>query len=202
MTMPNPLRLPSTSAGADNLIDLLRWRATQQPHQQAYTFLLTEEHREQITYGELEIRARAVAARLQRANATGERVLLLYAPGLDYIVAFWGCLCAGAIAVPVYPPRRNRPSPRLAAIVEDAQAKFVLTDGPTLAEAARLSAHTPALANLHWLATDDLREAEAQVWQALLSAVQVLPFCNTPPARPRPPKGSCCRIPTCSIIQP
>jgi amino acid adenylation domain-containing protein len=95
-----------------------------------YTFLAAGEGEEQhLTYAALDQRASAVAAGLQRLGAEGERVLLLYPPGLDYIVGFLGCLYAGATAVPVYPPRPNRPMPRLLAIRASAQAKFALAPG-------------------------------------------------------------------------
>ena len=47
----------------------------------------------------------------------GERVLLLYPPGLEYVAALFGCLYAGAVAVPAYPPRFNRPMLRLRTMV-------------------------------------------------------------------------------------
>src|SRR5205807_1551124 len=96
--------------------------------QLGYTFLVDGEGEEVfLSYGELDRRARAIAARLQAAGAAGERVLLLYPPGLDYIAAFFGCLYAGAVAVPAYPPRLNRNLSRLQAVVADARAKFALT---------------------------------------------------------------------------
>ena len=57
----------------------------------------------------------------------GERALLLYPAGLDFIAAFFGCLYAGVVAVPAYPPRRNRSLSRIQAIADDAEAKVALT---------------------------------------------------------------------------
>lgn len=92
------------------LVQLLHRRAMNQPERLAYTFWPDGEKEHAIlTYGELDRRARAGAALLQSLGATGERVLLLYPPGLDFIAAFFACLYAGAVAVPVYPPRRNSP---------------------------------------------------------------------------------------------
>src|SRR5258708_22121493 len=91
------------------LIEVLRYRALHQPEQRAFTFLENGEgESSHLTYGELDQRARSIGALLQGLKAAGERVLLLYPPGLDYVAAFFGCLYAGAIAVPVYPPRPNR----------------------------------------------------------------------------------------------
>src|SRR5262245_9070119 len=83
--------LPSTWSA------LARRRAADDPDQRAYVFLADDDTTE-ITYAELDDRARRVAAVLQKIGRTHERVLLLYPPGLDYIAGFLGCLYAGAIA--------------------------------------------------------------------------------------------------------
>ena len=83
------------------LVELLRGRLPHQGNQTAYTFLVDGETEEvSLTYDELDARARAIAARLQQLGAYAERVLLLYPPDLEYIAAFFGCLYAGAVAVP------------------------------------------------------------------------------------------------------
>ena len=106
---------------ATTLAHLLRWRAYHQPERMAYTFLLDGETDEAcLTYSELDARARSIAATLQKLNARGERVLLLYPPGLEYIAAFFGCFYAGAVAVPAYPPAPNRRCSRLQTIIADA----------------------------------------------------------------------------------
>lgn len=70
--------------------------------------------------------ARIVARRLRNVAEPLDRALLLFPPGLDFIPAFFGCLYAGAIAVPCYPPKRNRPDLRLRGIVEDCQPSVLL----------------------------------------------------------------------------
>ena len=57
-----------------------------------------------MTYGELHRGAKAIAAALQERGRTDDRVLLLCPPGLDFIAGFFGCLYAGLIAIPAYPP--------------------------------------------------------------------------------------------------
>ena len=111
------------------LVQILHQRALEQPDQVAFTFLadgeLDETH---ISYKQLDQQSRAVAALLQTRASVEERVLLLFPAGLEYISAFFGCLYAGCIAVPAYPPRRNRPAPRIQAIAADAQPSIVLTN--------------------------------------------------------------------------
>ena len=90
------------------LVDILHSKALYQPDKKAFTFLLDGETEEiSLTYLELDLQARVIATRLQNLGASGERALLLYPPGLEFIAAFFGCLYAGVVAVPAYPPRRN-----------------------------------------------------------------------------------------------
>lgn len=149
-----------------NLIQLLQSRATHQPERLAYTFLLDGEGEEShLTYGELEQQARAVGACLQGLGLRGERVILLYPPGLEYIAAFWGCLYAGAVAVPAYPPRLNRNMQRLLAIVADARPSAALTNGHILSRLKPLMHDVPELRALKWLASEEIDICSAERWR-------------------------------------
>src|SRR5436190_17699906 len=101
------------------LVRLLRSRALQQPDRLGFTFLGNSDAEEiDLTWAELDRRARAIGVSLQQAGAGGGAVLLMCSPGLEYLAAFFGCLYAGAAAVPVYPPnpsQLNRSLPRLRA---------------------------------------------------------------------------------------
>ena len=128
--------------GSDsNLVEVLRWRAETQPDKVVYTYLVDGESKEiRLTFQDLDREARLIAAHLQGMGMSGERALLLYPPGLEFITAFWGCLYAGVVAVPAYPPdptRLNRSLPRLQAMIADAQATVALTT-PSLAAMLRL----------------------------------------------------------------
>lgn len=80
----------------DTLIDLLHHRTLDQPKQKTYTFLKDgETEADSLTYQILEQHAKAIAANLQSLNAKGERVLLLYPPGLKLMAGFFGCLYGG-----------------------------------------------------------------------------------------------------------
>jgi acyl-CoA synthetase (AMP-forming)/AMP-acid ligase II len=96
-----------------------------------------ETQEDSLTYRELDLQARAIATRLQQMGASGERALLIYRPGLEFIAAFFGCLYAGVIAVPAYPPRHNQSLFRLQAIVTDAQATIALTTTTVLSNVER-----------------------------------------------------------------
>ncbi|HEX7446273.1 MAG TPA: amino acid adenylation domain-containing protein [Pirellulales bacterium] len=144
------------------LPDVLAWRARCQPHQRAFTFLVDgEEQEEQWTYAQLDRRARAIAEVLIANDAAGERALLVYDAGLEYIAALFGCLYAGVVAVPVYPPdpfRMDRTLPRLQAILADAGAAWLLATRETLDWAGPLFAKAPGLKSS--LATDECHAAE------------------------------------------
>lgn len=148
-------------------IDVLSYRAENQAAQQAYTFLKSgETEAQEWTYEELHLRSQAIAASLQSLDAFGQRALLLYQPGLDFIAAFLGCLYAGVIAVPAYPPRRNRNLSRLQTIATDAQAKIVLTSSSLLQSLHNASEEEGlAIGGLHWLASDEVDCKLAFEWR-------------------------------------
>ena len=157
----------ANSFSLKTLVDLLRDRAISQPNQLAYTFLVDGETEEaSLTYQELDQKAYAIASLLQSLNATGERALLLYPQGLEFIAAFFGCLYAGDIAVPVYSPRRNQRMTRLQAIAQDAQAKFALTTTPVLTNIESSFKEEPELAALHCIATDNIASLPTLHWVA------------------------------------
>lgn len=135
-----PHQAPVTKAGTmrgtpfagRSLVEMLEYRAAVQPEDLAYTFLHEgETPTAQLTWSELAHRSRTVAAALQTLAAPGDRALLLYPPGLDFIAAFFGCLCAGVIAVPVQPPLGGHTAgciERLNSIATDAQPRCTLTN--------------------------------------------------------------------------
>lgn len=171
-------------------VDLLRWRAQRQPEQRAYTFLNDDETREaSLTYGELDRRARTIAVQLQTLEAEGSRVLLLYPSGLEYIAAFFGCLYAGAVAVPLYPPRHNQMFPRLRAIVSDAQPSIALTTRQVFSRVEPLLAEAPDLQALQWLPTDDLSLESTDSWSQPLISGETLAFLQYTSGSTNMPRG-------------
>jgi amino acid adenylation domain-containing protein len=149
-----------------NLNQLLLWRMEHNSGQLVLTFLRDGETEEaNWTYEELARRAWSISALLQSSNCAGQTVLLLYPPGPDFIAAFWGCLGAGAIAVPVYPPRSNRSVLRLKAVLHDSQARTVLTTRRTLAKIKPFAGLDPQLGALRYLTTDDVTPDLGQEWK-------------------------------------
>lgn len=152
---------------AEDLVTLLRQRAQDQAERRAYTFLSDgEQEEETFSCSQLDQRARAIAARLQRTVAPGDRVLLLYPPGLEYIAAFFGCLYAGAVAVPAYPPRHNRNQLRLQTLVTDARAKTALTSTHVLSRMSDRITRDANLARLSWISSDEIANEQSDGWCA------------------------------------
>ncbi len=149
--------LPEIIAKTTTLVEVLRLRSHYQPDQLAYTFLQDGETTEiNLTYQELDCQARLIASLLQNQGLTGQRALLIYPPGLEFITAFFGCLYAGVTAVPAYPPRPNRSMERLEAIVDDAEATTVLTTHSVWQKLKSSLAKQEKLRTLNWLATDNI----------------------------------------------
>ena len=137
------------------ILDILAERAITEPQRDAYVYLKNGETvSERLTYGKLDQQARAIASILRQWQ--GERALLLYQSGLEFISAFFGCLYAGVIAVPAYPPRRNQSMARLLAIAQDAQATVALTTTPLLTDLKQQDSNEPYLPSLNWIATDTI----------------------------------------------
>ncbi|HKX31661.1 MAG TPA: fatty acyl-AMP ligase [Blastocatellia bacterium] len=176
-------------AAIPTLVTLLRRRAQEQPTQKLYTFLRDDEEEETLTYAELDYRARQLGARLQSAGARGERVLLVYPSSLDYIIAFFGCLYAGAVAVPAYPPRQNRNLGRLQAIISDAQARFVLTTGSIFSGIQRRLSDLQDLNPIQWLITDQAEDHAADDWKDPAVTEETLAFLQYTSGSTSAPRG-------------
>ncbi|WP_244239277.1 fatty acyl-AMP ligase [Corallococcus carmarthensis] len=149
------------------LIELLDERSRRHPEPRLYTFL--EDGAEvTLTRSELASSAHRIAAALQSLAARGERAVLLYPPGADYLRGFFGCVCSGLVAVPAYPPdpsRLERTLPRLRALIADSGATVVLTTSFILSMAEFLFTDAPELRALKWVATDVPEAGDAAAWK-------------------------------------
>jgi acyl-CoA synthetase (AMP-forming)/AMP-acid ligase II/acyl carrier protein len=150
----------ATESGQRNVAEVLAARAKDRPNQPAFVFLTDPgaagEGREITwTYAELDRRAKAIAAELSKTTKPGDRVVLVFPPGLDFIAAFFGCLYAGVLPVPATHPKPRRGSSRLDSIVADCSPTVALTTGETR-RLLKLEDQSPAVGALTWLAVDEL----------------------------------------------
>lgn len=175
------------------LVDLLRFRANHQADRRAYTFLVDGETQEaHVSYGVLDRQARALAATLQALHLPGERVLLLYPPGLAYIAAFYGCLYARVTPVPTYPPvlrRAHRSMQRLWDIIDDAQIRFVLTTQELMHKITSSYSGDPRFTGLQWLVSDQGDLADAEDWVASTPEADALAYVQYTSGSTSTPKG-------------
>lgn len=152
----------SVHGGGDSarptVVSLLSTRAERQPEAIAYSFL-SAEGMPRITYGELDRRARAVGRVLAGRQLAGAPVLLLYSPGIDYLAALFGCLYAGAIAIPACSPAQARLENTncwLAAVARDAMPAAALMPAPPGSSMTDLSRAIPHVSDLRIVVTGDL----------------------------------------------
>src|SRR5262245_24975469 len=180
----------SRSPVVKSMVDLLRLRAAEQADDRALTFLVDGERSEAtLTYAELDERARAIAATLVDAGAGGARVILLYPPGLDYIAAFFGCLYAGAVAVPVYPPRQNKTLSRITAIMSDARPAIALTTSQILSRMTPLLGAQGDLRSMRWVSFEGEAKGAETEWREPLIAGDTLAFLQYTSGSTGTPKG-------------
>jgi acyl-CoA synthetase (AMP-forming)/AMP-acid ligase II/acyl carrier protein len=147
-----------------SLIDAIYAHADHRGEQIAYACVSSDGALEStLTYRQLLKRAESVAAELLRSLQPGDRAILLFHGGPEFIVSFLGCLIAGVIAVPAYPvrvpaspsqPARN--FERLIPVLANAQPKVALSTRPIVDRQAELREANPAFSQLQWIAVEEL----------------------------------------------
>ncbi|MDR2344626.1 MAG: aminotransferase class I/II-fold pyridoxal phosphate-dependent enzyme [Planctomycetaceae bacterium] len=153
--------------GPSSLVQLVQYRAQTEPESTAFVYLTNGVDAEIVlTNSTLDRTARRIAAWLQKRNMYGQRILLLYPPGLDFISAFFGCLYAGAIAVPLYPPHRNRSILRIQSVAQSANAAIAFTTEDVIKRVENFIDEAPDLKKIPWVATTSLDNNLEEHWVA------------------------------------
>jgi acyl-CoA synthetase (AMP-forming)/AMP-acid ligase II len=154
---------------AGSMAEVLLMRAARTPDAPAYHFLVDgREEGSRLTYGDLDREARMVAAALQDVAGPGDRALLLYAPGLSFISAFFGCQYAGVVPVPAYPPRPDRLVQgweALGRIAADCSPAVILVDRAIAPFIPGKGGPIPALDTAPRIVTNDLDSSSARRWR-------------------------------------
>ncbi|RCG26497.1 hypothetical protein DQ384_29070 [Sphaerisporangium album] len=178
---------------AQTLVHLLRTRAADRPEHIPHVYSeYGDKQNVELSYQRLDQNARAVAARLAGLCSPGDRVLLLYPPGLEFNAGFWGCLYAGVIGVPVAPPQLSKLEAgvaRMRAIAANSDARVLLTDSPT---AERLREALPLIGgfeHVRILATDDLQDGEAEEWRPVSVSGNTVAYLQYSSGSTGAPKG-------------
>ena len=179
----------------DHLIRVLRRHADERPRQPAFVHLINgQADPASLTYAQLDRRARAIAACLQDMGVAGQCVLLVYPPGLDFITAFFGCLYAGCVAVPTYPPHRHRMLERFQAVAADAGARIALSNASGAAQFQAMmetenGGQAAPSSRLSWLSIDEIPDALAERWEEPVLAPDTLAMLQYTSGSTSRPKG-------------
>ncbi|HEX7322683.1 MAG TPA: beta-ketoacyl synthase N-terminal-like domain-containing protein, partial [Mycobacterium sp.] len=171
--VPHPLRGTAPTGPEQaahiptDMVDLLRTRTVRRGDRLVFSFSRDGEEREnnRVTYSELDARARKVAAELQQLGAAGECVLVFCQPGIEFIVSYFGCLYAGAVAVPVHPPMRDHLVPRVESILADNHPGFAISTPDVYAKIKPTLDRLPRGSSLRWC-IEESASADAEQWAA------------------------------------
>lgn len=149
-----------------SLVDLLIEHTEKDSSKVAFTFLEDGEDKEvNLTYEELNSTNKRIAAYLQSQNLIGKRILIMYPFGLEYIKVFLGCLYAGCIPVPVYPPSLSRNLLRLKSIMKDAETSIILTNSNLLSKIDRRFSDEVIDMDIQWICIDNVHLPESNLWR-------------------------------------
>src|SRR5271154_1416355 len=153
-----------------SILNLLDRLGDEQPRKLLYSYLdLNGNPIESYTYASFLHRVEAIAGYLWQDGrfTAGDRLLLAYPPGLEMICAFFGCVRAGLIPVPVYPPSsRGFQSAlfKMVHIAKDCQAAGILTSKDyhaslktnlTRSGVAASGVDVDYISGLPWIVTED-----------------------------------------------
>ncbi|HEY3494222.1 MAG TPA: fatty acyl-AMP ligase [Polyangiaceae bacterium] len=189
--MTDERRPPEASADFERnhlLARLFRWEH-ERPERIAFRYLARgEEEASRLSWAELAGKVRDTAAELQPLTEPGDRVLLLFEPGLDFIVAFLGCWAAGVVAVPVAPPKPREGFAKVLAIAADSTPALVLTTERRAADLRARAAEAGAIAELGVL-TVDAPAASAKQFRTIALGPEKLAFLQYTSGSTGTPKG-------------
>jgi acyl-CoA synthetase (AMP-forming)/AMP-acid ligase II len=176
----------AAAAGFTSLADLLHYRAAAQPYDRAYVVLSDRGQEEAaITFAGLERRAIAAGRRIAARAEPGERALLLYPNGIDFIVGLLGCILARIIAVPLMLPRRQSGRDASAAIVADCAPRLALSLRPLIDGERGNLAGRFAAAGLDWLAVDEAAEEAAAALPLAAADIALLQYTSGSTSTPK-----------------
>ncbi|MGM7723802.1 fatty acyl-AMP ligase [Metabacillus sp. Hm71] len=148
-----------------SLIDLLNSNAKKHPHKIAFKYLIGEEDEISLSYKQLVVDSKRIAAYLQKEGFSGKQALIMYPPGLEYVKAFLGCLYAGVIAVPVYPPTLSRNMDRIRSILVDASTNIIFTTSQLHSKIVKHFSEETASMDIKWICIDELILPQADQWK-------------------------------------
>lgn len=151
------------------ILDIALDQAQRQPSKPAYNYLDDNaDVAATLSFEDLDAIARTIALQLGTSARRGDRALLVFPPGLDFVKAFYGCIYAGVIPVPCHPPNPGglqQSHPRFWSLAQDCDAAVVMTVRSMIPSREQLEKTQSPVANLDWLAIDELAARDASEWR-------------------------------------
>jgi len=183
------MNIPYELTEVETLVDLLCRRSCLHSNKIIYSYIKNGVVQESLSFRSLDCKARAIAVQLQDCSRFGDRALLIYPPGLEYIAAFFGCLYAGVIAVPTYPPKRNRADQWLQSILQNSKSTLVLTNGDILADIKKYLECGTTFEGISYVTTDNIDIEYAKNWNKPQITAKTLAFLQYTSGSTSSPKG-------------
>jgi acyl-CoA synthetase (AMP-forming)/AMP-acid ligase II/acyl carrier protein len=117
-----------------------------------------------ITYGKMCKQAKAIASVLQKKHKKGDRALMLFPSGIEFIVSLFGCFFAGIIGVPAYPPRKNRLFERFESIITDCRPALIMTTRKIRDDLQKNFSGEKCLQGIDFLVYEEVDEEMSSYW--------------------------------------
>jgi fatty acid CoA ligase FadD32 len=169
-----------------------RW-ATVRGDKLAYRFLDYSAERDgvvrDISWAEFGARNRAVGARLQQVTQPGDRVAILCPQSLDYLVAFFGVLYAGRIAVPLFDPSEPGHVGRLHAVLDDCEPSAIMTTSDSAEGVRKFFRSRPAKERPRVIAVDAVPNEVAATWESPVETIDTIAYLQYTSGSTRTPTG-------------
>lgn len=129
-----------------------------------------------LTWEELDRRAKALAVRIDEAGIRGCRAAVLAPHGLDYVVAFFGCLYSGSVAVPLFSPSQQGHGNRLISILGDCRPEAILTTASDLDAVHEFLEASAVPRPQEVIAVDTLDESISERWKPVEIGADTLAY--------------------------
>jgi len=151
------------------IVESLLEHSQKQPDNLSFIFLPNgEEEGDKLTFGELVVKIKSLAAELQDKYSQGDRAILIFTPGLEFIVGYMACLFSGILPVPVFPPHKTRLQqqiPVVLNIIKDSSPKLILTESEYRLSTSEKYEELPELKGIPWECSDFASPYSATNWK-------------------------------------
>lgn len=159
----------------------------------AYRFLDYSTERDgverDLLWADFGTRNRAIGARLQQVTQPGDRVAILCPQNLDYLVAMFGTLYAGRIAVPLFDPSEPGHVGRLHAVLDDCQPSAILTTTEAAEGVRKFFRNRPANQRPRVIAVDAIPDEVGNTWEPLEATADTIAYLQYTSGSTRTPTG-------------